>query len=84
MRTLNSFVPRPDALDRLSPIGYARGVEYTVIRSDRFSRWLQELPDRRARAQITVRIDRVAEGNFGDHRSLGGDVSELRLPAGPG
>ena len=72
------------ALDRLSPIGYGRGVRYAVIRSDRFSRWLRELPDRRARAQIAVRIDRVAEGNFGDHRSVGGGVSELRLPTGPG
>lgn len=71
-------------LDALSPVGYAGGVEYTVIRSDRFSRWLRELRDRRARAQIAVRIDRVAEGNFGDHRSVGGGVSELRVPTGPG
>ena len=73
-----------DALDRLSPDGYDRGVGYTVVRSDRFSRWLRELRDRRARAQITVRIDRVVEGNFGDHRSVGGGVSELRIPTGPG
>ena len=47
-------------------------------------RWLRRLRDRRAQAQILVRIDRVEDGNFGDHRSVGGGVSELRIDVGQG
>ena len=47
-------------------------------------RWLTRLRDKRAQAQILVRIDRVEEGTFGDHRSVGGGVSELRVNVGQG
>lgn len=59
-------------------------VEYTVVQSGTFRRWLKNLRDRRARARIVVRIERVAEGNFGDHRSVGGGVGELRIDVGAG
>jgi len=49
-----------------------------------FSNWLNGLRDRQARARITVRIERVEAGNFGDHKSVGDGVSELRLSYGPG
>ena len=52
---------------------------YTVIVSEAFHRWLRALRDRQAQARIAVRLDRVAEGNFGDHRSVGQGVSELRI-----
>ena len=42
------------------------------------------LRDRRARRLITDRLQRVANGNFGDARSVGGSVSELRISYGPG
>ena len=57
---------------------------YEVIKSDTFLHWLKGLHDRRAQAQIAVRIDRMEEGNFGDHRSVGGGVSELRINIGQG
>ena len=59
-------------------------VKYTVVQSGMFRRWLKNLRDRRARARIVVRIERVAEGNFGDHRSVGGGVGELRIDVGAG
>jgi putative addiction module killer protein len=46
--------------------------------------WLDELRDLRARVAILRRIDRVELGNFGDHKSVGGGVSELRIDVGPG
>ena len=59
-------------------------MRYEVIRSDRFSRWLDRLRDKRAQAQIQVRVDRIEDGNFGDHSSVGGGVSELRIDVGQG
>ena len=57
---------------------------YKVTKSDTFLRWLRGLRDRRARARIAIRIDRVELGNLGDHRSVGGGVSELRIHTGKG
>ncbi len=37
-----------------------------------------------ARARIAKRIDRLAQGNFGDAKSIGNGVSELRFDFGPG
>ena len=59
-------------------------MKYDVVKGDRFLRWLTRLRDRRAQAQILVRIDRMEEGNFGDHRSVGAGVSELRVNVGQG
>ena len=52
--------------------------------SETFRRWMRALRDRQARARIAVRLDRVAEGNFGDHRSVGQGVSELRINVAQG
>jgi len=49
-----------------------------------FTEWLDALRDREARARIRTRLERVAMGNFGDHRSVGGGVMELRFTLGPG
>jgi putative addiction module killer protein len=49
-----------------------------------FTRWLERLRDRQAVARITARLDRLATGNFGDHRALGGGIYELRVDWGAG
>ncbi|MGA9392096.1 MAG: type II toxin-antitoxin system RelE/ParE family toxin [Candidatus Sulfotelmatobacter sp.] len=49
-----------------------------------FSEWFAELVDTHAKARIRDRIDRLAQGNFGDCKSLRGGLSELRIDWGPG
>ena len=55
-----------------------------IVRSDTFDGWLRGLRDRQARARILVRIDRLAAGNPGDIKPVGGGVSEIRIDYGPG
>ncbi|MDB2596012.1 hypothetical protein N9Y23_06810 [Pseudomonadales bacterium] len=47
-------------------------------------RWIDSLRDPKAVASISYRIDRIQEGNFGDHKSVGKRVSELRINTGQG
>ena len=49
-----------------------------------FAKWFKELKDRRAKARIQARIDRMEIGNFGDVAPVGEGVSELRIHYGPG
>jgi len=55
-----------------------------IRKTDVFARWLDGLRDIRARARILVRIERLARGNTGDAKPVGGGVSELRIDYGPG
>ena len=68
----------------VSPFGYNVYVRYEVVQSERFRRWLNRLRDHRARSRITGCIRRVGDGNFGNHSSVGGGVSELRVDVGQG
>jgi len=51
---------------------------------DVFVDWLSKLADIRARAKIAARVNRLAGGNFGDCKSLGQGIYELRIDWGPG
>ena len=57
---------------------------WEIGRTPIFDQWLEKLRDRTARAIISRRIDRVAEGNLGDVKSLGDGISEIRVDHGPG
>ena len=46
--------------------------------------WLLSLKDNLMQAKMRLRINRVAEGNFGDCSSVGDGVSELREHIGAG
>ena len=46
--------------------------------------WLDGLKDVVGRAKIRGRLDRATLGNFGDHRSVGGGIIELKIDHGPG
>ena len=55
-----------------------------LLYTEVFERWLKRLRDQRVKASIVVRLRRIEEGNLGDHRSVGGGVSELRISVGQG
>lgn len=55
-----------------------------LIYSATFRAWFDKLKDRNARARILDRLDRAANGNLGDTKALGGGISEMRIPYGPG
>ena len=60
-------------------------LEYlTENKKNPFRNWLEGLRDRQARAKIRVRLNRIRLGNFGDSKSVGNGVSELRIRYGPG
>ena len=55
-----------------------------VLYTGAFESWLKKLRDQRAKVAIVSRIERMEDGNFGDYRSVGGGVSELRINVGKG
>ncbi len=57
---------------------------YTIERTDIFNDWLDALKDDRARAKIITRLTRAQNGNLGDHKSVGGGISEMLINEGKG
>ena len=49
-----------------------------------FEEWLRSITDMGTRQRIQNRLDRVERGNLGECRSLGSEISELKLDFGPG
>lgn len=49
-----------------------------------FAKWFDGLKDRKAKARIQARIDRIQIGNLGDVLPVGEGVSEIRIHYGPG
>lgn len=57
---------------------------FEVLQTDVFADWLASLRDRRPRAAILERVQRLALGHRGDVKALGEGLVELRLFLGPG
>ena len=49
-----------------------------------FNDWLEALRDRKARAIVRARLNRIRLGNLGDCKSVGEGVKELRIKFGAG
>ncbi len=57
---------------------------YLIKQTQYFSKWLLKLKDIKAKVSILRRIDRIKLGNFGDYKSIGNNLLELRITTGPG
>ena len=49
-----------------------------------FDEWFDSLRDMRMQAAVDARLARIRAGNFGDCKSVGSGVFELRISLGPG
>ena len=56
----------------------------TASGKDPYQQWLDDLKDLKGRVVILRRIDRIADGNLGDHKFCQQGVWELRIDFGPG
>ncbi|MGZ3410260.1 MAG: type II toxin-antitoxin system RelE/ParE family toxin [Xanthobacteraceae bacterium] len=52
--------------------------------TEEFDTWLRGLRDLQARVRILDRIRRLRDGNPGDVKHVGKDISEMRISHGPG
>ncbi len=53
---------------------------YLIEKTSEFDKWFRKLKDRKAKAKILIRIQRIEEqGNFGDCQPVGEGISELRI-----
>jgi putative addiction module killer protein len=49
-----------------------------------FIDWLESIKDKTTQVRIRLRLMRIERGSFGDHRSIGEGLYELRLHFGSG
>jgi len=56
----------------------------TIIKSDAFAEWIDNLRDRAGAAQVLRRLWRLEHGNPGSVAPVGDGVSELKIDFGPG
>ncbi len=57
---------------------------YLIKQTESFTKWLTKLKDIKGKVAVLRRVDRLKDGNFGDHKSVGSNVSELRISVGAG
>ncbi len=56
---------------------------YEIETTSVFDKWLKKLRDRKAVLAVAARLDRAKLGNFGDVKSVGSEINEMRLFVGP-
>lgn len=56
---------------------------YVFRQTQVFHDWLDSLKDKTAQVRIAARLRQIELGNLGDWKSVGANVSELRVNVGP-
>jgi putative addiction module killer protein len=61
-------------------------IEFYVTSSGRspFDDWFESIREMHTKSKILTRLARMKLGNFGDCKSLGDEIAELRIHYGPG
>ena len=74
----------------MSAIEYTINMEQRIIKIVRlandktpFIEWIDSL-DKTTKARVQSRLTRLLENNFGDHKKIDNEISELRLKFGSG
>ena len=57
---------------------------FTVRQTREFRDWLDALKDHRAQVRIAARLRLAEAGSLGDWKTVGGEVSEMRVDVGAG
>lgn len=57
---------------------------FEIVTLPDFANWLKNIKDGKTKQRLIRRLERVANGNFGDHHSVGDGVNELREHFGQG
>lgn len=77
-------------IDKLSAIEYTINMEQRIVKIAAlenekvpFIEWLDSL-DKTTKARIQSRLIRLLENNFGDHKKIDNEISELRFKFGAG
>lgn len=52
---------------------------YTLRSTKAFQKWFNKIRDKRTKDQLLSRLDRLANGSFGDYKQLSPDLFELRF-----
>lgn len=55
-----------------------------VTQKEPAKEWIESIKDKALKARVLIRITRAEFGNFGDHKSVGAGVWELKISVGPG
>ena len=67
-----------------SPFVLYKGQTVEVRMTELFEQWLMRLRDRDGRARMLIQFRKLGDGNFGNAKSVGNGVHELRMNFGPG
>ncbi len=59
-------------------------MRYTLESTAEYNRWFSKLKDPTTKGRILARLNRIENGNFGDHKTITKNLFELRLFFGPG
>ena len=57
---------------------------HTILTTDVFDLWFEQLHDNQAKARIKARLRRAGDGNFGDVKPVAKGISEMRIHYGAG